>query len=157
MSVSRLAFFAAIVALAGASGAQARGIAVAMDDVTLVSFKKPISTVYIGNPSVAELTMIDSRHIFVLGKSFGTTNLIALGPDKSVISNEAITVLGKGAGVVTVNRGANTYSYTCTRARCETTPIPGDAKTFFDDAEGEVGAHQDASVKAAMPGLQTQH
>jgi hypothetical protein len=129
-------------------------VSVPMDNVALVSFKAPVTTVYIGNPSIAELTIIDSRHVFVLGKRFGATNLIALGPDKNVIENDPVTVSSRQAEAVTVFRGPDTYNYVCTGYHCETRPVPGDPKVYFDNTEGEAGEHEEAGTKVAGAGPQ---
>jgi len=124
-------------------------VQVPMDNVTLVSFKEPVSTVYIGNPSIAELTLVDSRHVFVMGKRFGATNLIALGADKTMIANDPVTVSSRHAEAVTVFRGPDTYNYVCTGFHCETRPVPGDPKPYFDNTEGSAIAHEDAGTKLA--------
>jgi hypothetical protein len=146
---------ACAAALAGDAMAGAilvKPVTVPMDNVTLVSFKEPVSTVYIGNPSIAELTLVDSRHVFVMGKRFGATNLIALGPDKMLIENDPVTVSSRRAEAVTVFRGPETYNYVCTGLHCETRPVPGDPKTYFDNTEGEAGEHEDAGTKLAGGG-----
>jgi Flp pilus assembly secretin CpaC len=153
----RLLFLAAGAVLAGMSAASAQGISVALDEVTLVAFPQPVATVYLGNSSIADLTLLDARHVFVLGKSFGSTNLIALSADKTVVSNEQVTVLGQRVGAVTLNRGADTYNFACTSQRCETRPLPGDAKAFFDNAMSETNAHVDQGNKSAQTGMQSQH
>jgi Flp pilus assembly secretin CpaC len=129
-----------------------QGVSVMMDDVALVSFQKPVATVYVGNASIAELTMVDAQHVFVLGKRFGATNLIALGPDKTVIANDPVTVSSRHADAITVFRGADTYNYSCTGYHCETRPVPGDPKNYFDNTEGPAGEHEDAGTKAASAG-----
>src|SRR5271156_722781 len=111
-------------------------VQVPMDNVTLVSFKTPVTTVYIGNPSIAELTIIDSRHVFVMGKRFGATNLIALGADKTMLENDPVVVSSRHAEAVTVFRGPDTFNYVCTGFHCETRPVPGDPQPYFDNTEG---------------------
>src|SRR3974390_1810697 len=142
MSKVHLMLLAAAATAAIAGDAVAGGVSVPMDDVALVAFKSPVSLVYIGNPSIAELTMLDSRHVFVLGKRFGATNLIALGADKSVIDNEVITVSSRHGDAVTIFRGTDTYNYVCTNMHCETRPVPGDPKAYFDNTEGTAGEHE---------------
>src|SRR5215472_10086126 len=96
----------AAACVAGLSGTAIAGsVVVAMDNVMLVTFKKPVSTVYIGNPSIAEVTMIDSRHAFVLGKRFGATNLIALSADKKVAENDPVLVSARFGDAVTIYKG----------------------------------------------------
>lgn len=132
-----------------------QSVSVMMDNVTLVSFKKPVATVYLGNSSIAELTMIDAQHVFVLGKRFGETNLIALGPDKTIITNDPVIVSSRHADAVTVFRGSDTFNYSCTDYHCETRPIPGDPKSYFDNTEGPAGEHEETGNKAAS-GASTQ-
>lgn len=153
----RLGLLAVACAAMGYGAASAGGVAVPMDEVTLVAFKSPVSTVYLGNSTIADLTLVDSKHVFVLGKTFGTTNLIALSADDKVIVNEPVTVFGRRAGLVTLNRGADTYNYTCTNLHCETRPAPGDPKSYFENTESEVGEHEDGGTKSASVAMQQQH
>jgi len=125
------------------------GVSVPMDNVALVTFKMPVATVYIGNPSIAQLTVIDSRHVFVMGKRFGATNLIALGADKKLLENDPVTVSSRNAEAVTVFRGDDTYNYVCTDFHCETRPVPGDPKSYFDNTESAAGEHEDTASKGA--------
>jgi len=129
-----------------------QGISVPMDNVRLVTFKTPVATVYIGNPSIAQLTVIDARHVFVMGKRFGATNLIALSPDKRLIESDPVTVTSRQAAAVTIFRGEDTYNYVCTDFHCETRPVPGDPKTWYDNTEGAAGEHEDAGNKGAGTG-----
>jgi hypothetical protein len=148
----RTTLLATALVLAGLQSACAAGVAVPMDEVRMISFPRPVSTVYVGNSVIAEVNMIDSRHGFLLGKTFGETNLIALGPDGREITNEHVTVFGRREGALTLNRGPAQYSYTCTAAHCETQPVPGDNKTFFDDTHSSIQTHEDMGVKAASNG-----
>jgi hypothetical protein len=125
------------------------GVSLTMDEVRVVSFSQPIATVFVGNPAIADATVIDPHHAFVLGKTFGVTNLIALGPQSQTVANQQISVANRSGGVVTLNKGAAQFNFSCTRAHCESNPVPGDQKGFFDDAASSVVQHQDQAVKAA--------
>ena len=125
------------------------GVSVVMDEVRVVTFKRPISTVFVGNPIIADATVIDPYHAFILGKAYGVTNLIALSAQSQTIANQQITVANRSGGVVTLNKGASQFTYSCTVAHCETNPRPGDQKGYFDDNTGAVGSHQEQSIKAA--------
>jgi Flp pilus assembly secretin CpaC len=128
--------------------AVSRGISVRLDEVRIVTFNRPVSTVFVGNPVVADATIIDQHHIFVLGKGFGTTNMIALGPQSEPVANQQLTVLNPG-GLVTINKGSAQMSYTCTGGRCAASPIPGDQKTFFDENTSSTSSHQLQGMTAA--------
>jgi hypothetical protein len=128
------------------------GVAVPLDEVRIVTFTRPVSTVFVGNPVVADATVIDQHHIFVLGKGFGSTNLIALGPASETVANQQITVIDRAGSVVTLNKGAAQFSYACTSGHCQANPVPGDQKAFFDDNTGANSAHQDQGIRAATAG-----
>ena len=127
----------------------AGGLSVDLDQVRTITFRTPVSTIYVGNPSIADINMIDSRHAFVLGKGYGTTNLIALNRNGVSIVNEQITVLGEQGATVTLNRGAQRTTYNCASRSCEPVAVPGDAKDAFDATSGQISAHQDMNKKAA--------
>jgi len=125
------------------------GVSVLMDQVRIVTFKRPISTVFVGNPMIADATVIDPYHAFVLGKTYGVTNLIALSPQSQTVANQTITVANRTGGMVTLNKGTSQFSYSCTTAHCEVNPLPGDQKQFYEDNSGAISGHQDQAVKAA--------
>ncbi len=121
------------------------GVAVVIDQARLVAFPKPVKTVFVGNPTVVDVSMIDSQHAFLLGKTFGMTNLIALAPDGNQISNQQVVVLNNGAAV-TVNRGAEQFNYMCTSAHCEAAPRPGDPTTFVSNTESATTQHENVAT-----------
>jgi hypothetical protein len=149
----RRALFAAAM-LAAATPAIAAGkngaVALALDEVHTLTFRNPVATVYVGNPTIADVTMIDARHAFVQGKGYGRTNLVALDRDNVQVFNTSITVTGNdGGGTVTLNRGAQRITLNCAGGRCEPTPMPGDGKDSYDAANGQAAAHQLAARGAA--------
>lgn len=149
----RLKFLLVTVAtaVAGLNGpAFADDIAVPMDQVRMVTFDQPVATVYVGNPAIADVTVIDSRRVFVLGKAFGATNVVALDSRGTQVVDKPLTVYGRAANVVTLNRGANQLTYACAAARCETAPLPGDATSAYQAVMGEITQHQDLGQKAAV-------
>jgi hypothetical protein len=129
--------------------AQADTISVALDEVRTITFPRAVSTINVGNTRIADVTPIDARRFFIQGKAYGSTNVIALGKNGETISNTLVSVLGRQQATVTLNRGTQRTTYTCTAARCEVAPQPGDGKDAFDTANGQVTAHQDAAIKAA--------
>src|SRR6478672_2809030 len=103
MIAMRRNFAFAFVLAAGLTGGQALagGVAVPLDEVRTVAFARPVTTVYVGNPSIADINMIDARHAFVLGKRFGTTNIIALDHYGRQVSNTFVNVSGSNGAMVT--------------------------------------------------------
>lgn|SRR6478736_2050017 len=127
-------------------------ISLPIDEVRVVAFSQPVSTVYVGNPVVADVSVIDSRHAFVLGKGFGATNVIALNADGKQVVNEHVTVFGHTGTTVVVHRGAAQATYACANSRCEVAPMPGDDKDSYSNRMEQTINHQDAGMKAASAG-----
>ena len=143
------AFLTAAVLVIGAAQARGTAVTVPLDEVRMVAFEQPVSTLYVGNPAIADITMIDKSHAFVLGKAFGITNIIALDSAGRQISNDQVIVSSGGSGVVILQKGPARVTYSCTGERCETTPRPGDSKDLFDTGMDQIQKHQESSGKIA--------
>jgi Flp pilus assembly secretin CpaC len=144
--------FSAGLTLALPAPTFAAGIALSMDEVRTVSFAVPVSTVYVGNPSIADVTMIDGRHAFVIGKSFGSTNIVALNSDGKQVFDTHVAVLAaanNAGSTLVLNRGTQRATYSCTVNHCETVPQPGDGQASFDAINGELSTHIAAAKGAA--------
>jgi Flp pilus assembly secretin CpaC len=127
-------------------------VAVPLDEVRVITFAHPVSTLYVGNPVIADVTIIDSRHAFVQGKAFGATNIVALDAAGRQIANSQIVVAGSGTAVVTLQRGMAQTTYACAASRCQTAPQPGDGKDAYDAATDQITKHQAMLAKAASDG-----
>lgn len=146
----RRTLFAALIILA-AGPAHAAGVAIAMDEVRTITFPKSVATVYVGNPAIADVTMIDARHAFVQGKSYGRTNIVALDKDNAQVFNAHISVNGgEGGGTVTLNRGAQRITLSCGGGRCEPAPTPGDEQKAYDAESNQLNSHQAAAHNMAQ-------
>jgi hypothetical protein len=144
-----IVLLATILLTAGAAQARGASVSVPLDEVRMLDFAQPISTLYIGNPSIADVTMIDKRHAFVLGKSYGATNIVALDASGAEVSNRQVIVFGSGSAVVTVQRGAARMTYSCAASRCEPSPQPGDGKDPFDSSMDQIAKHQQLVARMA--------
>jgi Flp pilus assembly secretin CpaC len=132
------------------SPAAASDLTVTLDEVRTITFASPVATVYVGNPSIADINMIDARHAFIQGKGYGSTNIVAINHDGAQISNTRVSVLSNDReSTVVLNRGAARVTYSCTADHCEATPQPGDGKEAFDAGNNQIGQHEDIAKKAA--------
>ena len=141
------AFFAAAALISTTPAyAASDSVALALDEVHTLTFKTPIATVYVGNPTIADVTMLDARHAFVQGKGYGHTNIVALNRDNKQVFNANIAVVGAhDSSTVTLNRGTQRITLTCAGGRCEPSPMPGDDAKAFDAANAALNAHQSAA------------
>src|SRR5882672_10444699 len=149
----RAVFFAATLLAAAPAYAAGKNdtVRLTLDEVHTITFRSPVSTVYVGNPTIADVTMIDARHAFVQGKGYGRTNIVALNRDNVTVFNTNVTVSGsEGGGTVTLNRGAQRVTLNCAGGRCEPTPMPGDDPKSYEAANGQNTSHQSAARGAAM-------
>lgn len=145
----RRSLFAVASLLLASVPALAGGTAVPLDQARVIVFKKPVATLYVGNPLVADVTMIDKRRAMVQGKGYGTTNIIAMDAHGRQIANDIVVVAGGGPALVTLQRGVQRTTYACASSRCEVTPMPGDSQESFGTSTNQMTQHQSMLSKAA--------
>src|ERR1700737_3471881 len=98
-------------ALAGTAGDT---IAVNVDQAKLVKLPERVATIVVGNPLIADVTMQPGGVIIVTGKGYGATNFIAMNRAGEVLVDRVIQVEGPTDQVVTIYRGVDRESYSCT-------------------------------------------
>src|SRR5215212_7797751 len=86
-------FLIAVVALGWCSPQiQAADISVGADFATIVKLPEGVQTVVVGNPLIADVSVQRGRHLLLIGRSPGITNLIVLGGAGTVILDKTIEV-----------------------------------------------------------------
>ncbi len=73
----------------------------------------------------------------VTGKSFGVTNLIALDAGGTLLAESLVRVGAASDSVLTVQRGMERQSYSCT-PDCQPSVQLGDAQKFFGEAGAQI-------------------
>lgn len=116
--------FAATALLA--SPALAQTLSVRADQAVRVALSAPAKDVAVGNPAIADVMVLDERNILVLGKGYGTTNVIALDRSGRLILDRVVVVSAADAGKVTVYKGTSVSQYACS-PRCEVTDTGAEA------------------------------
>ena len=144
-----LGVVAGLSGLLAASIASAESLQIPLDQVHVLAFKTPVKTVFIGNPVIADITVIDPTHVFILGKNFGTTNVVALDDKGQEFFNEQVTVLDRPGSIVTLQRGVGKSTLNCNAARCEAAPTPGDENVPYDLVTGQIDKRDALNAKAA--------
>jgi hypothetical protein len=94
--------------------------------------------VVIGNPLIADVAVQPGGVAVVTGKGYGTTNLIVLDRAGVTLMEKNIVVQGPRDRVVTVYRGIDRETYSCT-PKCERRITLGDAPAYFDATLGQAG------------------
>lgn len=124
--------FGAWLLLAAAAPSQgADAITVLTDRAQVLKLPPRTSTVVIGNPMIADVSVQKNGSMVVTGKSYGTTNLIAQDAAGSVLGESLIRVEAPSDDVVVLMKGTERESYSCT-PRCQPTLTLGDVQRHFD-------------------------
>jgi hypothetical protein len=111
--------------------AAAGAVTVQMDENTVVDLPRAAGNVVVGNPSIADVSLVTPRRIVVLGRAYGLTNVIVTDRVGKVIFIQEVNVAPAPAGRVSVHRGINVANFACS-PRCERTPMPGEDKNNYD-------------------------
>lgn len=146
-----LLLLAALAVLTPGGSAWAQGMPVRIDQATRVALSAPARDVVIGNPSVADVTIIDGRNLLVMGKSYGVTNIVVLDARGRTILDRQIVVSASDEGRVSFFRGPDVYNYACS-PRCERTPMPGERDSgqgVYSQWSGPYTTYPDRAAAAA--------
>lgn len=126
-------------AFAGAALGHQRAHSVPADQASLMRLPADAAAIVIGNPSIADATLYDARTIFVTGKLFGRTNIIALDGSGRVIHAADVVVTKSDRNAVTLFRNTEQRSFDCA-PQCEASPQVGDAEDWFSANNTQQGA-----------------
>ena len=122
-------------------------ISVTLDQAKIINLPDGATTIVIGNPIVADITMLKRNNQMILtGKGYGETNLIALDSNGAAVGESIVRVIGPTSAVV-VQRGLDRESYSCA-PRCEPTVRLGDTSKFMS----EIGSQITTRNSLASPG-----
>lgn len=136
-----------IAAFAGADDM----VAVVVDQAKVVKLPEKVATIVVGNPLIADVTLQPGGMVVVTGKGYGSTNMIAMDRSGGVLANRSIQVEGPMDKMVTVYRGLERESYSCTPA-CERRVTLGDGRAYFDATLGQTNIlNAQASAAGAKP------
>jgi len=124
---------------------------VAVDEARVVRLNRPPATIVVGNPLIADALIQESGIIFLVGRNYGTTNLIALDEQGEELANYDIVVRTGGRNAVSLFRGTDRVALNCS-PRCETELDVGDGATHFDIIRNQLEAKTTLSQTQAETG-----
>src|SRR5208283_147901 len=137
------AILLAFAALLGSARAQEKTIYVDLDYARILRLPEGAQTLVIGNPLIADVTMLKNNHLMVVtGKSFGATNLIILDNSGNQVGESTITVVPANDKLV-VMRGPHRESYWC-NPDCARAVDLGDDHTYMNETIAAIKNHEGA-------------
>jgi Flp pilus assembly secretin CpaC len=104
----------ALLAGPGLAVAQSARISVEIDQAQRVQLSGPAGSVIVGNPEIADVTVVDANTLYITGKGYGVTEVVAVDPiGRTVFQSQVVVTAGDGAGRVRVWRGAQSTEMAC--------------------------------------------
>lgn len=100
-------------AVAAAAPAGATTLQVPIDHSVRLSVAGAAASVVVGNPSIADVTVVDSHTLFVSGRGFGATDVVVLDQLGRTIYAGEVSVGGPAMGHVAVYRGGDRTDLAC--------------------------------------------
>jgi len=130
-----LQFVFSLAAIAGVSLLSsavlcATPIDVLVDQATVVKLPDKVATLVVGNPLIADVSLQPGGTMVVTGKGYGATNFIAMDRAGEVLVDRQIQVEGPTEELVTVYRGVDRETYSCTPV-CQRRMTLGDGDNYF--------------------------
>jgi hypothetical protein len=142
------ALAAALAALAGPALAN---VSVRLDQNAILDLKAPAGTVLIGDPAVVDVNLINPRKIAILGRGYGSTNVIITDRMGRIIFQQVVEVSRNNSNRVSVYRGGAVANFTCSPG-CERTPSPGEDNASYSAYSSSYKDHSQSSAAAGGGG-----
>ena len=122
-------------------------IVVHLDEARVFKLPDRATTVVIGNPLVADLSIQPGGIAVVTGKSFGATNFVVMDKSGAILTEHTVQVEGPADQTVVMYRGVNRETYSC-MPDCAPRITLGDDTKYFTDAMAQVAARNNQSLAA---------
>jgi hypothetical protein len=133
MSPMRALFIVALAVPGVAFAAPGAGVSVHIDETAPITLGAAAGQVVVANPSIADVSLTDRRHLMILGRGYGRTSVTVLDGVGRRIFETTVNVAPAATGRVSLFRGVEVYNYACSD-RCERTPMPGESQAVYQGA-----------------------
>jgi Flp pilus assembly secretin CpaC len=78
-----------------------------------VALSAPAGSVIVGNPEIADVNVVDSRTIYIVGRGFGSSAVTVTGRDGKALFDGEVVVSGARQGAITVYKGLKPSLMVC--------------------------------------------
>lgn len=149
----------AIVAILAATGSAllvaaparaAETIDVQIDNARLMAVPERTATIVIGNPTIADVSLQGGGVLVVTGKSFGSTNFLALDRAGKVLAERQLVVSAASGHIVSVYYGVQRATLNC-NPECQPRVMLGDGLKIFETATQQIEARNGLAAQGSAP------
>ncbi|ESQ78619.1 hypothetical protein AEYBE204_13795 [Asticcacaulis sp. YBE204] len=113
-----LPLIAAALTMAGAAQAGQK-LVVEKNHTARVALSAPAGSVIVGNPAIADVSVVDSRTIYIVGRGFGRSSVTVTDAAGRTIWDGDVMVGSPASGGVTVYKGLKATNLVCSRVCVE--------------------------------------
>lgn len=106
-------FALTVLAPASSAFAQSRGLSVEVNHIARLNLNGSASSVIVGNPQIADVTVVDANTLYVSGRASGVTEVAVLDGLGRTIYQGQVVVSAPASGQVRVWRGASVTHMAC--------------------------------------------
>ena len=118
---------AAVLAAPAVGAAQSASLNVEIDQAQRVQLRGPAGSVIVGNPAIADVTVVDANTLYITGKGYGVTEIVAVDSiGRTVFQSQVVVTDGAGAGRVRIWRAGQATEMACA-ASCSPSVRSGDS------------------------------
>jgi Flp pilus assembly secretin CpaC len=127
-------------------------ISVSLDKAKILHLPDRASTIVIGNPLIADLSVQPGGLAVITGKSYGETNFVVLDRAGVVLTEKNVAVtLSNDQSSLVVYRGAERDTYSCA-PDCSRSLTLGDAPDIFETTMKQITNRNSQSAAAGASG-----
>jgi Flp pilus assembly secretin CpaC len=116
--LTRIAILAAALLSAGGAAAAASRLDVDINQSRRIVLRGAAANVVVGDPAIADVTMVDAHSVIVTGKGYGSTEVMVTDRGGRMLLDSRVAVSAPDDGRLTLHRGIAASEFACS-PRCE--------------------------------------
>lgn len=101
------------ISTAAASSAWAGGITLPLNHTVRLPVTGPAASVVVGNPNIADVSVVDSHTVFAVARGYGSTDVTVIDALGRTVFSSQIDVAAPAQGRVALYRGAQRSDLSC--------------------------------------------
>ncbi len=109
------------------AGAHGRALTVEIDHAARVELRAAAASVIVANPEIADVTVVGASTLFITGKGYGLTEIVAVDAIGRTLFQGQIAVVAPTRGAVRVWRGGEVTEMACGDSCAPSLRAPGSA------------------------------